>query len=263
MITIISTLLLIFNFVIGIVILVYYFKNFKEVNYYIKYGIFMSAACGILILLAGGFEVSTMLLFAINLIKIYIHTCVGMHLCEGLGLIDLPLLRKIFRHEDIEKINIKKYFFNIIAAIAGTVAFSYGLFKLTSPRISEGYKMVLEKTGGLSEFGSPPSISIILAIMATVIVEEITFRFVIPNYLANKFNLENHKYWISIGFSSLLWTFAHANVLSPEWVKFVQIFPVGLVLGGMYKKLGLESCIIAHMGFNIGMMFISRGLVLY
>lgn len=263
MITIISTLLLIFNFVIGIAILVYYFKNLKEVNYYIKYGIFMSAACGILIILGGGFEVPTMLLFAINLIKIYIHTCVGMHLCERLGLIDLPLLRKIFSHEGIEKINIEKYSLNVVAVIVGTVAFSYGLFKLTSPRISETYKMVLERTGGLNEFGSPPSISIILIIMATVIIEEITFRFVIPNYLANKFKLENHKYWISIAFSSLLWTFAHANVLNPEWVKFVQIFPVGLVLGGMYKKLGLESCIIAHIGFNIGMMFISGGLILH
>lgn len=258
-----STLFLIFNFVIGIALIVYYISHFKEVNSYAKYGIFISVVYVVLMVIGGGFQISSMPLLIISFFKIAIYICIGMHLCTKLGLKSLPLLKKVFRDNDRENVDIKEYSFYTLAVIIGASVFSYVLFKLTSPSISETFKGALESGNALSEFGQPPSISLILIVLSTVITEEIIFRFVIPNYLANKFKLEYNKYWISIVISSLLWTFAHANTLNPEWVKFAQIFPVGLALGKIYKKFGLESCIIAHAGFNIIMMFISGSLIGY
>ncbi|MGF7059492.1 CPBP family intramembrane glutamic endopeptidase [Brassicibacter mesophilus] len=252
---------LLFNFIIGIALLVYYFSNFKEVNSYIKYGIFVLGVYIVLTAFGGGIDVSSIPMLIIPYVKLAIYTCIGMHLCSKLGFRDMPLLRKVFRDNTTEKISIKSYTLSTIAVIIGSVGFSYILFKLTTPSASEAIKRSIDNGDVVTDLGGTLSVDIILLFIGVVIAEEIIFRFVIPNYLAVQFKLGENKYWITIVASSILWALAHANTLDPEWVKFVQIFPVGLALGAIYKKYGLESCIIAHSGFNILMIYVAGGLI--
>ncbi len=252
---------LVFNFLIGIALLVYYFSNFREINSFIKYGLFVLAIYITVMALGGGIDISSITMQIVSLIKIAIYTCIGMYLSSKLGYKDMPLLRKVFRSENDEKICLKDYALSTIAVTIGATAFSYVLFKLTQPGVSDTIKKNIDNVNAAINVENALSIDIVLLFIGIVITEELIFRFVIPNYLAVQLKLGEKKYWIAIAISSMLWALAHASTLDPEWIKFIQIFPIGLALGVMYKRYGLESCIIAHTGFNILMMLIGSGLV--
>jgi membrane protease YdiL (CAAX protease family) len=51
--------------------------------------------------------------------------------------------------------------------------------------------------------------------------------------------------------TSALWALQHEGMISPEWVKWVQIFGVGIVLGVARLRLGLEACMALHFLHNI------------
>ena len=106
-----------------------------------------------------------------------------------------------------------------------------------------------------------PSVLTVLVLIAFAFGEEILFRLGIQNYLAQQFRRNGDKYWVAVVLTSGLWALAHANILTPEWVKIVQIFPFGIVLGFLFKKYGLESCIFAHGIFNLSMMVIGPYLI--
>ena len=93
--------------------------------------------------------------------------------------------------------------------------------------------------------------SLFLMLTGVTVVEELTFRLAIQNQIARLFAWTDQKYWLSILLTSLLWTFLHAGAVDPDWVKFVQIFPMGLVLGWMFRRFGIESCIAVHVLFNL------------
>lgn len=251
---------LVFSFILGIAILIYYFSHFKEVNSFIKYGFFILALYFILMLL-GRNSLFVIPLTTVSYIKITIYTCIGMHLCSELKFKDMPLIRKLFHDDAAEKIDLKSYILSVSAVIIGSVVFSYVLFKITSPSASETIKATLENQSIAAGTGNSPSIKLIFIFLGIVIGEEITYRFVICNYLIKIFKLGENKYWVAVLLSSMLWALAHADTLNPEWVKFAQIFPIGLALGCMFKKFGLESCILAHAGFNTIMMFLFEGLI--
>lgn len=250
----------IFNVILGIAILVYYVKNFRAVNQYIKYGIVIALTMTLFEFIGSEFSIANGFLVLLSMLKTAIYTSLGIHLCQQLGLRDLPLIKKLFGEWELDEINPKAYLLSTTGVILGSSLFSIILFKLTSPTASEAVKNLLDWDAVLQQPNTMPSLTLIILIMAVVIAEEVTFRLVIQNYLVKQFKLEN-KYWIPIVLSSLMWTLAHGNTLIPEWVKFAQIFPIGLALGALYKKFGLESVIIAHGGFNIIMMFLSGNLI--
>lgn len=242
------------SFILGIAFIIYYFSNIKEINTFMGYGIVISITFIIVNLFASNVG-GSLIMSAITYVKVAIYTCIGMHLCSSLGIKGLPLIRRIINRDSYDKINIKSYTLAIMTSIIGAVLFSYVLFKVTNPTASEMLKNIIESDGSLTQ-GGGVNFGLIFMMISVGISEEISFRFVTQNYLAKKFTFIRDRYWIAIVISALLWTFAHANTTNPEWVKFVQIFPVGLTLGWMFKKFGLESCIIAHAGFNVIMTLI-------
>lgn len=54
-----------------------------------------------------------------------------------------------------------------------------------------------------------------------------------------------------IVFTSALWAVQHEGVIAPEWVKWAQIFGVGIFLGAARIRLGLEACIALHLIHNL------------
>ena len=101
------------------------------------------------------------------------------------------------------------------------------------------------------ELLNPWSPSLMLILATVSIVEELTFRLAIQNQLAHLFGWDDRKYWRTIVLTTLLWTLLHAGAVDPDWVKFLQVFPLGLALGWMFRRYGIESCMAAHVLLNV------------
>lgn len=150
-----------------------------------------------------------------------------------------------------------------MAVSIGAVLFSSILFYVTSPRLSD----LIRQYSGLNSVNSSmayePSLFAVIVMLEFAFAEEIMFRLGIQNFLANIFDWQGSKYWVAIFLSSTLWTIGHVGVIEPNWVKFLQVFPVGLALGWLFKKYSTESSILAHGLFNVIMLFLAQYLIIY
>lgn len=156
-------------------------------------------------------------------------------------------------------INWKAYFLSIIGLSIIGILYSVVLFSLTKPQLSE----MFQKTFGLPSggFESAIHIQVILLALQFAVAEELIYRLGIQSFLVKYLKLEGAKYWIAILITSVLWTLAHAGTLDPAWVKLAQIFPMGLMLGWLFRKYGAESTILAHGLFNVVLVFLSPYLL--
>jgi membrane protease YdiL (CAAX protease family) len=130
----------------------------------------------------------------------------------------------------------------------GIIVFSKILFALTSPQVSAialNYGMTM--TPHFTVQG-------MLIVLNAAFFEEITYRLGIANLLAGQFKLKGHWYWVAAIVSNAIWTSMHTNIIDPNWIKYLQIFPSGIILTILFRRFGIESSIAAHMIWNgIGM----------
>lgn len=63
--------------------------------------------------------------------------------------------------------------------------------------------------------------------------------------------------FVAIFVSSAVWALCHQGQLEPAYVKWLQIFAIGLVLGVARLRLGLEACVLLHLLFNVGQIVLS------
>lgn len=137
-----------------------------------------------------------------------------------------------------------------LAVAAAAVAYSAVLFHLTMPRSSE----VLTKLPRLNPddaYRLTPAA--LVALVTAAFSEEILFRLGIQGFLARYLNGQGRRYWVPVVLASLVWTVQHAGAVEPGWVKLVQVFPIGVLLGWLYRRQGVESCMVAHALFNLAM----------
>ena len=255
-----------------VIFLINSIRHRKEIKIYLKYGVlfaFIAIALDItvVILIPNFFEVTSLpallAIDAVVFVRTVIFTCLGIYYCTKLGIVEIPLIKRLSSkiNDNFEMITWRNYITTIIGVVAGAILFSVILFKLTSPQLSDMVKQLSEAQGSKLGISSEPTVLTALVLIAFAFGEEILFRLGIQNYLAHQFRLDGNRYWIAVVLTSGLWALAHANILTPEWVKIVQIFPFGIVLGFVFKKYGLESCILAHGIFNLSMMWIGPYLI--
>lgn len=153
------------------------------------------------------------------------------------------------------------YALKVTAVTCVGIIYSILLFWFTNPRMSEIMQNMVTNMGQTNT--NTPQITwvMMLIFIEVAIAEEVMFRLGIQNFIARYLNLTENRYWIAIGLTTLLWTWGHVGSLSPEWVKMAQIFPIGLILGWLYKRYGLESVIIVHGVFNVVLGFLSPYLI--
>lgn len=262
-----SILILIFV----VIFLVNSIRHRKEIKIYLKYGVSFALVVivldiAVVVLIPNFFEVMSLptllVTDAIVFLRTLIFTCMGIYYCSELGIVEIPLIkRRSAKIDSFEMISPRNYITTIIGVVVGAILFSVILFKLTSPQISEAMKQLSEVQGAKLGIGDEPSVLTALVLIAFAFGEEILFRLGIQNYLAKQFRLNGDKYWVAVVLTSGLWALAHANILTPEWIKIVQIFPFGVALGFLFRKYGLESCIFAHGIFNLSMMWIGPYLI--
>ena len=148
-----------------------------------------------------------------------------------------------------------RYVRDVLAVGLGAVAYTVVLFWLTSPRPGD---VVNNLSGG--EASSTVTLFTLVVILEFALVEELMFRLALQNYLAAKFVQRRYGYWLAIILTTSVWTLGHVGSLDPNWVKMVQIFPIGLALGWLFRKHGAESTILAHGLFNVVAAFVATPL---
>lgn len=183
--------------------------------------------------------------------RVYVTVFVGMYYARDLGL--TPFQLKNWR----ENLKIKSLYIVITSILF--VLYSYILFAVTNPKLSETVQRLVDMDPNIVVEMDPTFTSWIFVLQAAVL-EEVTYRLGMQNFLASKFEFFRKNYWGAIIISSLLWSFGHANTIDPEWVKFAQIFPFGLALGYTFRKYGIEACILIHALFNVLMLLFGPGL---
>jgi membrane protease YdiL (CAAX protease family) len=186
-------------------------------------------------------------------------TILGMHYCACLGYPSLPLLqRKLAKPALLDTnslpIDWKKYLVHVCTVVVLGILYSVGLFLWSKPQLSGMAQRLLG-----SSMKVTPQATFIALMFA--VDEELTFRLVMQNFLANYTRFRDEQYWLAIVITSLLWTLGHAGMLNPDWVKLVQVFPVGLLLGWLSKHHGVESSILAHGLFNLSLLFLAPYLI--
>lgn len=101
----------------------------------------------------------------------------------------------------------------------------------------------------------------LLIVLEFAYAEEIAFRLGIQSMLALRLRKHPRGDWIAIVVTTLIWTIAHSQTLDPEWVKRVQVLPVGLALGWLQRRHGVESAMLAHASFNLAGAVLLRPLL--
>ncbi|MGB8354757.1 MAG: type II CAAX endopeptidase family protein, partial [Chthoniobacteraceae bacterium] len=145
-----------------------------------------------------------------------------------------------------------------LAAIVVSVLYSAVLFLWTHPSAGWAVKF-LAKASGASHGGQTAAILLMCATFA--FSEEFLFRGCIQPLLTRWFGGTHTASTAAIIITAMLWTFAHAGSLSPDWVKFLQILPLGLFLGWWCKKAGVLGTLAVHLGFNFALVRIAQYLI--
>lgn len=82
------------------------------------------------------------------------------------------------------------------------------------------------------------------------ITEEILYRHFAMALLARWFGSSKTAIILNLFISSLVFAIAHAGVVTADWIKIVQILPMGMVFGWVNMKKGVEHSILSHSLFN-------------
>lgn len=148
-----------------------------------------------------------------------------------------------------------------VTFLIAAVSFVYTilLFLIASPRIPALTKDLL----GVRhiELRHVMNIQTVVVVLAYAVAEDLFFRLGIQNFLAKQWGLQKKHYWLAIAMTTFLWTLGHAGALEPGWVKLAQTFPVGLGLGWLSRRYGVESSILAHGLLNVLLLFPSAFLI--
>lgn len=191
----------------------------------------------------------------LTLLMLLLCGLVGMHFSNQLGISSQPWIFRRWQpiSLEFEHAPANRVWPLIRAGLVGGLIFAFYtliLLKLTKPLYSSGVfsQQELESTFGISQFWFIQ----VLWVLEAAWVEEIVFRLGLQNAVAMLFKMRGESsYWNAIGIAALVWALAHTTLAIPPWIKYAQIFPIGLALGWMYRKYGLESCMLAHGLFNL------------
>lgn len=92
---------------------------------------------------------------------------------------------------------------------------------------------------------------ILLAAAGAALLEECVFRGCFQAMFYRWFHGTNRADLSAIVLTSAFWALMHTGSMTPDWVKYAQIFPQGLLMGWWYMRAGLAGTIAVHLGFNV------------
>ena len=164
----------------------------------------------------------------------------------------LPLMQRLMRKGGTPgRPNLSHGWSAAVVTGIAFVAVTALLFKFTRPHLSRtllgsGHFCIDPRRLSLT-----PEVLALLIGLYHAVLEEVIYRLGVQGFLARRFKLRGRAGWIAIVAAAVIWTAGHAGTLDPNWVKMVQIFPLGLALGALFRRYGLEIAILTHAFFNV------------
>lgn len=152
----------------------------------------------------------------------------------------------------------RDYALSTLGVAVAALVYSVALFRLAPPRIAE---VLVGLPGYTPERAQAFTLQVLVTVLAAAFSEEIVYRLGIQSFFARYLNCRGGRYWIPVVLASFLWTLGHAGAMEPAWVKLAQIFPIGLMLGWLYRRHGVESCMLAHALFNLALAPLTSYLI--
>jgi membrane protease YdiL (CAAX protease family) len=188
-------------------------------------------------------------------------TAVGARLSAQLRQPHFPLLRGLNRASRRRIPRLWRFpLLPVLLASAAFIGYSALLLWLVPSRMSPLLQKSLSNLEGIIlSTDSVLATAILVSLIA--VTEEIVFRLFLQTQLERWLRRTTHPACWAVLITSTLWTLGHASSLDPMWVKFAQIFPMGLALGFMRRRWGMEACISTHVALNIGAVYLLQNLV--
>lgn len=100
--------------------------------------------------------------------------------------------------------------------------------------------------------------NLLSASIVAPLTEEIMYRHFAMGLFYRWFGRDKWAVILNIFITSLIFAIAHVGVLTIDFIKLLQILPLGIVFGYLYHKKGLASAILCHSFFNTITVLISH-----
>ena len=199
-----------------------------------------------------GFGLGFLLLIGARVIGTFIFACVGGYFATRYHIVYsraiMPRIRR--RTASLTIADIAGW---PLLVVAISVAWTVLIADLTGfiPEIDVTHAEFLQQEVGI-RYGANLQLVVVLASM--VIYEEIVYRMGMQGLLLPLFR---GRTWAAVLAASIIFTFAHYDPqIGTILYRYIQIFPLGLALGVLYFRRGIESAIIAHAVFNAAVFLI-------
>ena len=178
-------------------------------------------------------------------VQVFILGGAGAYLCSKLSLPSVPYLRyalsRFRRDFVIRKFSISLIILSFLAVILYSVALFALLRPTSSPLLEDFWSSITE----INRSFSP------VILVAFALGEEIIFRLFLQNLLASYLGFLRYGWIVAIFLSSAVWALGHGGMVHPEWVKFLHVLGIGVILGLLMRRQGVESCIVVHGSLNL------------
>ncbi len=229
-------------------------KGRQEVRRYLNYGILFALVMLAMhagVLMGFPFVVEHALGVAAlaalpGLLSVLVFGCVGIWCARELGTEGTPVIGRLLGDAELEPSGLNARGVLWTAVLASVAAgYSWAVFACFKPGLSPAYSGL--KPHVLHYLGI--EVSTLTAVLSSVrfaVSEEVVYRLGIQSYLAKQFRLTGRRYLIAVLITSALWSIGHVPMTEPWWVKVVQVFPLGVGLGFLFRRYGLGACIIVH-----------------
>jgi membrane protease YdiL (CAAX protease family) len=138
--------------------------------------------------------------------------------------------------------------------------FTFVLFKLTNPEMSEALRNAAE---GQTQAARNIKIgySSMIFFMLVALYEEVLFRLYLQSFFSYIFRRTTAGWIYALLVTSVIFAVGHFGILETWWVKFIQTFVIGIILGIAMRRHGMETSLAVHSILNIFALYSSAYLV--
>lgn len=247
---IIAVVALLINFFLGVWVLVSFFSIKERGNTEMKTALRAALFITISLLTAGLLRTvptnpaSIVVLFfgySVSYLKYFVAVYVGIYLWRDLGNDYWGLAFWKEHRGRMPGIS--------MVAVGVAVLYSKLLFSWLHPSSGWALRMLGATNHGSSGFRG--AVSMLLGASNFAFAEEFIYRGCFQSLITSMLPASKVNSWRAIIIVALIWTIGHAGSLSPDWVKFVQVFPLGVFLGWWYGRAGYIGSVTVHIAFNI------------
>lgn len=188
-------------------------------------------------------------------ISAFFMSASGALLAERNGLTAFPISRDLMRGAPNRWKNAGEA--AILAIVSAAVALAYSLALFSAAKRVFGYEpRPAPGTEDVAVVFAGQTLLVLGFGLAAAFWEEIFVRFFLQNALLRAFRRAKGGAACAVIVASAIWAAGHAGTMEPEVVKFLQVFVIGLLFGLVCLRRGIETCLLAHSTFNVGILIV-------